>query len=233
MGGFLASVGSPSATTSRFVDGITLLSRGIVGVVLWCWFLGSICSEALAAGVLDPKLLEELNQTLEEEIKLASRPQVYLMLDLSRRTIFLKSHGIDLHRYSVLDWHASGEPPRVGAYRLKARPPVTRPKAVPGQDSSEHPVSLDDMPNDYVLPFDNGLIIAVVPSAFDHPWSWLKRMLWIGWGRLAAWFLAVTTEAGTSPTPDLVLTLSLEDAQGLAWTVTEGMMLLVGRTESP
>ena len=233
MGGPPVSAGSPSCRTSCLVGGNTLINLGMLGFAFWCLLQGSSRCEAQAADVQDPTLLRELTQTLEEEIKLASRPQVYLLLDLSRRSIFLKGHGLDLHRSPVLAWHTSAGPPQVGAYRLKARPPVTRPKAVPGQDSSENPINLEDMPTDYVLPFDNGLVIAVIPSAIDHPWSWLKRMLWIGWGRLAAWVRPGGGETDPSSAPNLVLTLSLEEARGLAWTVTEGMVLIVGRTETP
>lgn len=233
MGGPPVSTDSPSSNTSRLVGGITLINLGMLGFVLWCSLQSVTRCEAHAGDVQDPTLLRELSQTLEEEIKLTSRPQVYLLLDLSRHTILLKSHGIDLHRSPVLAWQASAGPPQVGAYRLKARPPVTRPKAVPGQDSSEHPINLEDMPTDYVLPFDNGLVIAVIPSAMDHPWSWLKRVLWIGWSRLADWVRPGGGETDPSSAPDLVLTLSLEEARGLAWTVTEGMVLIVGRTETP
>ena len=44
----------------------------------------------------DPEGLREANRVLEEEIRLAAHPQIYLLLNLPDRSIVIKGRGIEL-----------------------------------------------------------------------------------------------------------------------------------------
>ncbi len=181
----------------------------------------------------DPRVLQALTRTLEEEVKLASRPQPYLLLDLSHPALLLKSRGLVLRQFSIAGWRSGGDQPPIITYRLRARPPVSRPKIQPGQDSTEHPIDVHDMPLEYLLAFDHDLVIEVLPPLAERPWHWFKRRWLSSWSRLKTWIGQESSGDFTALPPRLSLILSPEEAQALAWTVTEGMPLVIGRFELP
>ena len=181
----------------------------------------------------DPALLQSLTRSLEEEVKLAVKPQPYLVLDLAAPALLLKSRGLALRSFPILDRRSRGDQLPVSTHRLRARPPVSRPTIQPGQDSTEHPIAVSDMPMEFLLAFDHGLVIEVMPPLAERPWHWFKRKWLNGWSRVKAW--VGQEQVGEFPDlpPRISLILSHEDAQALAWTVTEGMPLLIGRVEFP
>ena len=175
---------------------------------------------------LDPGAVSEANRLLEEELKVAARPQVYVVLDLSRSVVLVKGRGIELSQIPIVHWRQSGDGAATGVYRLRTRPPVNRPKAAPTDTLS--PIELDDMPEAYELEFDPGLVIAVSPPAGERFWTWALTVL-------REWWMFVSALLGLGTTPDVVnirlyLTLSPAAGQSLAWSLTDGMTLLIGRT---
>ncbi len=62
----------------------------------------------------DPEGLREANRVLEEEIKLAAHPQIYLLLNLPDRSIVIKGRGIELRRLPIRAWQAMEERAMVG-----------------------------------------------------------------------------------------------------------------------
>lgn len=171
--------------------------------------------------------LAEANRLLEEEIKLAARPQVYLVLDLSEQVILIKSRGLELYRLPIIGWEASGQPSVAGLYRLKERPPVARPKATAVEGALPPAIELGAMPEAYELLCDPDLTIAVSPLLYERPWLWVKSLLREWWARAS--FALRQQVSGRR----LRLLLPREAAQSLAWSVTEGMSFLIGGVPSP
>lgn len=174
-----------------------------------------------AAG--ERQALLEANRVLQEELALAARPQTYLIVDVAHGLLLLKARGVEIHRLPLLSWRASDDRPPVGLFRLTARPPVDRPKARPGEDATEHPIELGDMPAEYQLILEPALILAIAPPVQDHLWLWLRGLL--------RWWWTRTVSRGSGSW--LHLTLPPESARSLAWSVTEGMPFLIGRTAIP
>lgn len=186
---------------------------------------------AATAPPQDLLLLQSLTRTLEEEIKLASKPQPYLLLDSAQSVFLLKSRGLILRRFPILAWQAVGDSPPPGVVRLRARPPITRPKIQPGQDSTEHPIDVSDMPMEYLLVFDHDLVIEILPPLTERPWYWIRRKWLNGWNRFQSWMGQDSGREFPAASPRMSLVLAPEEAQSLAWAVTEGMPLLMGRVE--
>lgn len=211
---------------------------GQIWLALLSLLLGPLLQAAESAsqpsGNDERSLVREANRALEEEIKLAASSQIYLLLDLSARSLLIKGRGIELHRIEVVSWDAAGnEESWGGAYRLRARPVVERPKVqpVPGKEQNQEPaepINLNDMPAEYLLQFDPGLLVNVGPPAGEHPWLWAKNRLREEWRRLSAW--AGRNGDRQPPRRVLRLTLSPDQARSLAWSVTDGMPLLIGTT---
>ncbi|MBA2252241.1 MAG: hypothetical protein H0W13_05980 [Nitrospirales bacterium] len=176
----------------------------------------------------------EANRLLEEELKLAARPQIYMVLDLSAQVILIKSRGIELHRLPVAGWRQVGEGSVTGVFRLRARPSVNRPKAAPAENTNTTvtAIELQHMPDRYDLVFDPGLIISVGQSARERPWPWVRGKVEEWWSRLAG-MLGMTVNADGATELRIHLTLLQEVAQSLAWTMTDGMPLIIGRTALP
>ena len=179
----------------------------------------------------DLESLHEANRVLEEEIKLASRPRVYWLLDLSERVIAIKARGVELHRFPVLAWRMAGEGSVAEGFRLRARPSVARPKATSGDEASQELIELEDMPAEYELAFDPPITLFVAPPARERPWLWARSHLREWFTRLGSWARSVVAPRRQAAGPRLRLTLSREAAQSLAWSGTEGMPLLIKSAE--
>ncbi|HKW86119.1 MAG TPA: hypothetical protein VJM82_03530 [Nitrospiraceae bacterium] len=180
----------------------------------------------------DPDVLREANRILEEEIKLAAHPQIYLLLDLSDRSITIKGRGVKLSRLPIVAWQAVEERAMAGVFRLRARPQVVRPKAAPQDDPAQDPIELKDMPAAYELLFDPTLTVTVVPPLQERPWLWVKSLMRDFWTGIASWIRSTDAKGQKATSPFLRLTLSVEAAQSLAWSVTDGMPLLIRRVTS-
>ena len=178
----------------------------------------------------DPAALQEATRILAEEVKLAARPQTYVIVDLVDRAVVIKGRGAELHRFPIEQWSASHLAEVSTTFRLQARPPVTRRKIEPSAGGDQPPVSLDDMPTDFTLTFSPSFLLAVHPSATADFWRWLRFTLreWTVW--LKNWIRTLATGKEPAPQPVLRLTLTPHHAQSLAWTVTEGMPFLIRRT---
>lgn len=173
----------------------------------------------------------EANKLLEEEVKAAARPQIYLIMDLASSTLTIKSRGVELKRYRIQAWSTNGDRSVNGSYRLRARPPVNRPKAAPADERSVPAIELQHMPDRYELVFDPNLTITIHPA--DEPaWIHAKNAVNEWWDRVSRFFRTGATPDRTS-TVTVNMMLDQEGARSLAWTVTDGMLLLVGPTALP
>lgn len=188
-------------------------------------------SPATAASMDRSSAILEANKLLEEELKLAIRPQVYLVLDLSASILIIKGRGVELGRLLIRAWNENGKSLAHGVYRLRARPMVTRPKAVTTDETVVPAIELQHMPDHYELLFDPGLTILVRPTE-ESLWLRVKNALYNGWNRIAN--RLGTNDPGSGVlTTQITVTFEREGARSLAWTVTDGMPLLIGPTALP
>ncbi|HEX9155552.1 MAG TPA: hypothetical protein VF819_08305 [Nitrospira sp.] len=178
----------------------------------------------------DPVALREAIRLLDEEVKLAARPQTYVVIDLVTNAVIIKGRGVELHRLPIEQWTASQLEDITSTFRLRERPPVSRRKIEPAGGSQQSPISLDDMPTDFSLSFSPPLTVTIEPFAPDNPWRWVAFKGHEWWLWLKGPFLAMVSGNTVPSTPSLRLTLTHDHAQSLAWTVTEGMPFLIRRT---
>jgi hypothetical protein len=187
----------------------------------------------LSIDLSDPTALQEATRVLAEEVRLAARPQTYIIVDLVDRAVVIKGRGAELHRLPIEQWSGLRLGEASAAFRLQARPPVDRRKIEPAAGGEQPPVSLDDMPTDFTLTFVPPFSLAVHPSVSENFWRWMRFAGREWWGWLKTWSRRLLTGEESPTYPVLRLTLTPDHAQSLAWTVTEGMPLLVRRTSSP
>lgn len=170
--------------------------------------------------------VHEAMRVLEEEVKLAARPQTYLLLDLVTRTLQIKGRGVELHRLPITTWSAKALHELKGTHRLIVRPAVLRRKIDPTASVDQEPISLADMPVHYTLSFTPPLSVDVMPTAEESPFRWMKARGQTWWRDLQdSW----TTDRSATQNPYLRLEVSTEQAQSLAWSVVDGMALVIRR----
>jgi hypothetical protein len=187
-----------------------------------------------ALDTTNPAALQEATRVLEEEIKLAVRPQTYVVIDLEAKAILIKSRGVELHHLPIESWSASHLSQLATAYRLRERPPVNRRKIDPVAEADEQaPISLADMPTMFTLQFSPPLAILVLSHTDGNPWQWATQRGRAWWHRLKSWGFTLYTGGKPASSPSLHLIISLDHAQSLAWTVTEGMPFLIRRATTP
>lgn len=187
----------------------------------------------LAIDLTDPSALQEATRILAEEVKLAARPQTYVIVDLVDRAVLIKGRGAELHRLPIEQWSGFRLAEASTTFRLQARPPVARRKIEPAAGAEQPPVSLDDMPTDFTLTFAPSFSLGIHPSASNDFWRWLRFTARESWSWLKDWTRRLSTGEESPGHPVLRLTLTPHHAQSLAWTVTEGMPFLVRRTSVP
>ena len=93
------------------------------------------------------------------------------------------------------------------------------------------PIELRHMPVDYDLLFDPGLTVMVTPPPSERPWLWLKTVMRGWWVRSRGWRGTTSSTESRPGASYLRLVLSQEAAQSLAWTVTDGMPLVIRRAD--
>jgi hypothetical protein len=177
----------------------------------------------------DPGAVREAARVLAEEVKLAARPQTYLLIDLVTRTIQIKGRGVELHRIPIVAWSAKALGNMNGAHRLIARPPVLRRKIHPAASVEQEPISLADMPVDYTLSFTPPLTIDVAPAAGGSPLQWIRARGKASWRNMKDWWNSFSTSQSATQSPHLHLEVSAEQAQSLAWSAVDGMPVVVRR----
>lgn len=181
----------------------------------------------------DPSALQEASRVLEEELKLAARPQTYLLIDLVSGAIHIKARGVDLHRLPIAAWMGTELPRLTGIFRLTARPPVIRRKIDPSATTEQEPISLSDMPTEYRLSFTPAMTMDVESADSQGAMEWIHAISRKAWKQLRAWkqHLAGVQSPGEAPT--LNITLSSEQAQALAWSTVDGMPVAIRRPSEP
>jgi len=181
----------------------------------------------------DPVALQEGSRVLEEELKLAARPQTYLFIDLVSGVIQIKARGVDLHRIPIAAWTVTELPRLTGTFRLTARPPVNRRKIDPSATTEQEPISLSDMPTEYRLSFTPAMTMDVESAAEQGAMGWIHATSRKVWKRLRIWRQQLGGVQSPSEAPTISLTLSSEQAQSLAWSMVNGMPVIIRRPAEP
>jgi hypothetical protein len=176
--------------------------------------------------IQDAAALQEASRVLAEELKLAAKPQTYVVVDLVLNSIHIKGRGIELHRIPVAGWSATLTTGMTGTFRLRARPSVVRRKIDPTATVEQEPISLADMPVQYDVSFSPSMTLEVLPAARERPllWSLGSGRMW--WRQLQRWAGAWLRTAGPAD-PYLQVTLSTAQAQSLAWALVDGMPFVI------
>lgn len=185
--------------------------------------------QPLDIDVTNPAALQEATRVLAEEVKLAARPQTYVLIDLVASTILIKGRGVEFHRLPLISWRTSHQKELATTFRLRERPPVTRRKIDPTVSPEQDPISLDDMPTTYSLQFTPALTITIDSYDRTNVWQFVIHYLRQWWGQITEWWRTFQTTDPASATPHIYLTVTVDQAQSFAWTATDGMPLLIRR----
>lgn len=178
----------------------------------------------------DPGSVKEAARVLEDELKLAARPQTYVLIDLVEHTIHIKGRGVELHQMPIARWSAGERKALAGIHRLVSRPPVVRRKIEPGAAAEQEPISLSDMPLDYTLSFTTGLAVSVIPVPTKG--NLLQGLAFMGkgwWRRFANWSSTIWSNQSSTSAAQLEITISVDHAQSLAWSLVKGMAVVIRR----
>jgi hypothetical protein len=178
----------------------------------------------------DHRSVQEATRVLEEELKLAARPHTYVLIDLVGNTIHIKGRGVELHHMPIAQWSVGSWEKLTGIHRLVARPQVVRRKIEPGKGDEQEPISLADMPTYYDLSFSSGLTINVAPLAAKD--NLVQAITFMGkswWRRVKNWTSMIGTDQPSTSAASLEVTVSVDHAQSLAWSLVDGMAVLIRR----
>lgn len=181
----------------------------------------------------DPVALQEGSRVLEEELKLAARPQTYLLIDLVSGAIQIKARGVELHRLSIAAWTVTELPRLTGTFRLTVRPSVVRRKINPSATTEQEPISLSDMPTEYRLSFIPPMTMDVESAAEQGAMGWIHATSRKVWTQLHVWRQQLGGIQSSNEAPTLNIILPSEQARSLAWATVDGMPVILRRPSEP
>jgi hypothetical protein len=177
----------------------------------------------------NPTALQEATRILTEEVKLAAKPQTYVVIDLATQTIIFKDRGVELHRIPITSWSATAREGMAGTLRLIARPAVMRRKIDPNVSPEQEPISLADMPTQYALSWTPPMTIEVLSFSSQDRLRSLVLKVKVWWRRIQDWAQSILLQRSKPVAPHLQLVLSEDQAQSLAWSLVDGMSLVIRR----
>lgn len=171
---------------------------------------------------------------LEAELGLASKPAIYLVLDLTDNSVRLKAKGMVLREMAVAQSSFWGDPLPIKPLVLIKKSSFVKPERVvikPGEaadtDSFQiEALELDDMPQQYSLVLEHNITINVKPHtagflpAIGKGFSWLATSI-------SRPFPTLISKAKGETLTEIDLWLASENAQALYWAFTEGMEILI------
>jgi len=174
------------------------------------------------------------NRILEEEIRLAGKPQVYFVFDLREKTAYIKARGISLRELRIKDFSRRGGPMAAAAYSLKEKKTFFKPgretiKPRESKDNDNYKIEaleLSDMPSRFTLVFDGGLRISIRPETegvisgisnlFHSALRLLTRPLAMLWHAVRG-----------KPYCAVDIVLNKNDARTIFWSFSEGSAAVV------
>lgn len=171
---------------------------------------------------------------LEAELSLASKPSIYMLLDLNNNKIQLKAKGMVLRELPITRSRFWGDPLPIKPLALIKKSSFVKPERVvikPGETSDPdsfqiQALELEDMPFHYSLNLADNITLNIKPQTegffpmVGNGISWLASSLTRPFPTLFNKVL------GNSLT-EIDLRLAAENAQALYWAFTEGMETII------
>lgn len=186
--------------------------------------LGTV-AVALAADAA-PALWRE-NRRLAAETALAATPKLYFLLNLEGRRITLKTRGMVLFEFPVVEQGLWGRQLPVGRTAIERRDALMRPAIHPGEEKTpgnldEQILELADMPTSYRLSLAGGIEVDVLSFAQGR-WMRVRQR-----ARIWRWYLSrplvtLRQRRQRRETASLFLVLPPADAQRVYWSFYEGL----------
>jgi hypothetical protein len=174
------------------------------------------------------------NRLLETELRIAQAPQIYSIIDLKNKKIFLKARGVLLRELSIETFRVWGNLPAVKAGTLTRKSALFAPKRAQvnpktGEDeadTSAETLELKDMPTNYTLVLDGNISISVRPKPthlLSSLWSIRYPVQWY----LTRPVLTVWHAMRRQPFTSIEVVLDAGDARSVYWSFLEGMKAIV------
>ena len=186
------------------------------------------------------------NRLLQYELSLASKPDIYFIVDLEAGKIYFKSRGMVLKEAAILGKRLWGRPPSIEPMDVvektdpftrkleeissddepvpnaTSQPPVLKnAPASPNKSAFEvNALELKDMPVKYTVKFENGLRLIVWPESAG-PWMKTRSV-----ANKAGWYvympvMSLWKAARKEPLRAVEITLNSKDAQALYWALLD------------
>jgi hypothetical protein len=198
----------------------------------------------LSLSAQDPRVLNEQNRRLENELSLARKPVSYMVIDLESKTVTLRSRGMILKTWGVYKFKTWGKPIPDQAVKLVKKTALSNPKRAnitPGQEETRKKtdekkdtfdigtLELKDMPVHYNLVFEGNVRILVRPRTKRFWPALLNIEKSVSWLTYLPFKTVWSSLRGKSFTQIELVIGSEKDAQGIYWSFLDGHGTLIYR----
>jgi hypothetical protein len=202
---------------------------------------GILAAGAIWASTTIGQDLNRRNSRLEEEIRLAKKPSVYLAVDAEAKVISLKMRGMILKSWDAVAIRSWGRPVGLRTVKVLRRSGWSaqdRVNMTPGKkkeekadsktpkDIGDDVLEIEDMPAKFLFQMENGARLAIRP----RPRGILGRSAYAvgGVGRSLGRSARLIWSAirGREFSEMRIILKGPKDAQSIFWAVPEGTMIL-------
>ncbi len=218
---------------------LSLLSPSAVRKAPGCDLLAMTAYESSSqespAPPQDASRLRLENQILKQELSLASKPQLYFLLNLSEKVLQVKAKGMVLKEWKIGGLRRWGPHPPLQVLTLGKKSALFAPKRKkikPGENEEKDTFELEalelkDMPTIFTLNLVEGVKIYVRPKPgnfISHLANFGLFFRWYGWFPLRHLWLRLAKK------PFMVMEITLaskDEAKAVYWAMMDGLHGLI------
>ena len=169
------------------------------------------------------------------ERPLAQSQQVYVVVDLKDRVVWIKARGIPVRKFAINAVTWVGDPRgELSVFAVESKHPFIEPlPTIPSSPDRQEtqglqkPLMVSDMPTQFEIGIQGGGAFLVqsirTASMFQATWDWLRSWMNRIFFHLAVWIQSLSGEEWSQ----LVLEMTPPAAQGLYWAVAPSTRIIL------
>lgn len=182
----------------------------------------------------DKEIYIRESRLLAEELKLSRKPDIYFVLNLKEKMVYIKARGISLKEMQVKDFNCWGSPVSVNTYQVREKSTFIEPEREmikPGESKKNVNYKLDalelaDMPSTYTVVLDSGVAVFIKPLT-EGIASGISNVSYSSMRFFTRPVLMLWNVLKGKPYTTIDIVLDKNDARAFYWSLSEKSIAIV------
>lgn len=174
------------------------------------------------------------SRLLEEELKLSRKPDIYFVLNLKEKSVYIKARGISLKDLRIQNLNCWGTPLPVNAYKVIKKSAFNEPERElikPGESKINEKYQVDayelsDMPTNYTILVEGGIEINIKPITKGFI-SAVGNTSYSALRSLTRPMMILLNMFKGNPYTSIDIVLGENDARAIYWSLSEKSAVII------